>query len=767
MSIPVNNPQISLSNNIGCPIVYYLADGTAIFGVVTNPEGVVTAYPGSFAIGVRGSAVEGKWYRKNSGDGATDWIDMTSGGGGSGTVTSVGLTMPTSEFNVASSPVTTSGTIAVTWDNQNQNLVLSSPDGTSGQPSFRGLVANDIPTLPVTKLSFVGNGNIIIGSGGANTTTALVGGSTNSLQYNSGALVLDGSSEITVDPATATLQLGANAGSRGRIQLFGGTSNHIFIRPADAGAIQTFILPDALPADNTRYLKVASIAGSTTTFEYGVPAGGGAVSSVSNADGTLTISPTTGAVVASLNLSNANTWLANQTLGSGLLRATSPRITTSILDNAGLDILRLSPLGSATQSLQIANAIVGGNITLIANAPASASASQVGTSIRIEASNATAGTSSPSVAVGGGLYLKAGDAASFSSSTDQRGGDIELVYGASVGTNASTQRAQLILPTNARYNNPSVCFRARGGAGLQRAFGFGMEDGMSVFLINGNNTISLCVGDSAIGLSTGYVLMNNRTHVAWVSGTSNPHDFSADTSLIRAAAAVIRASNGSTGAGKLLAAQNGTTAQGFVHSEPDNTSFPAYYANLPSGSTQNIFTGNNNNNSRFIVSSGGKITGSLNNTIQNFRAGGQLFTTVSDLANSGTGITTLASNTLPANSISATGDVVELESVVEFANNANNKSFRLTLGSTQLFTTGLIGLSNSVGVLKVKIYRTGSAAQRYIAVWTSNDVLLPSSIQYGTAVEDWTTSLTISTSAQGGATNDITQRLWEGSIALA
>lgn len=40
---------------------------------------------------------------------------------------------------------------------------------------------------------------------------------------------------------------------------------------------------------------------------------GGGASSVSNVDGTLTISPTTGAVVASLNLGHANTWTATQT----------------------------------------------------------------------------------------------------------------------------------------------------------------------------------------------------------------------------------------------------------------------------------------------------------------------------------------------------------------------------------------------------------------------------------------------------------------------
>lgn len=41
-------------------------------------------------------------------------------------------------------------------------------------------------------------------------------------------------------------------------------------------------------------------------------AGGGSVSSVSNSNGTLTVSPTTGSVVASLNLTHSNTWTATQ-----------------------------------------------------------------------------------------------------------------------------------------------------------------------------------------------------------------------------------------------------------------------------------------------------------------------------------------------------------------------------------------------------------------------------------------------------------------------
>ena len=68
------------------------------------------------------------------------------GGGGAGTVTSVGMTVPTG-FSVAGSPVTTTGTLAVSLDSQTKNKVLASPTSSSGIPSFRLLDASDIPDL--------------------------------------------------------------------------------------------------------------------------------------------------------------------------------------------------------------------------------------------------------------------------------------------------------------------------------------------------------------------------------------------------------------------------------------------------------------------------------------------------------------------------------------------------------------------------------------------------------------------------------------------
>ncbi len=67
------------------------------------------------------------------------------GSGGSGTVTSVGLSMP-AEFSVASSPITGSGTIAVTKVSQSANTVYAGPtSGSSASPTFRTVVAADLP----------------------------------------------------------------------------------------------------------------------------------------------------------------------------------------------------------------------------------------------------------------------------------------------------------------------------------------------------------------------------------------------------------------------------------------------------------------------------------------------------------------------------------------------------------------------------------------------------------------------------------------------
>lgn len=71
---------------------------------------------------------------------------------GSGTVTSVGLSLP-NIFTVSNSPVTTTGTLTATLASQTANYVFAAPNGSAGSPTFRALVAADIPTLTANKIS--------------------------------------------------------------------------------------------------------------------------------------------------------------------------------------------------------------------------------------------------------------------------------------------------------------------------------------------------------------------------------------------------------------------------------------------------------------------------------------------------------------------------------------------------------------------------------------------------------------------------------------
>jgi hypothetical protein len=66
-------------------------------------------------------------------------------GGGNGSVTSVGLTLPM-ELTVTGSPVSSSGTLAATWTNENANYIFAGPtSGGAATPGFRAAVAADFP----------------------------------------------------------------------------------------------------------------------------------------------------------------------------------------------------------------------------------------------------------------------------------------------------------------------------------------------------------------------------------------------------------------------------------------------------------------------------------------------------------------------------------------------------------------------------------------------------------------------------------------------
>ena len=92
---------------------------------------------------------------------------------GSGTVSSVDFAVP-AQFSIAGTPLTSSGTITLGWQSNTQNLVLATPNGAAGQPTFRSLVANDIPNLDASKIT---TGILPLSRGGSGSSlTATNGG---------------------------------------------------------------------------------------------------------------------------------------------------------------------------------------------------------------------------------------------------------------------------------------------------------------------------------------------------------------------------------------------------------------------------------------------------------------------------------------------------------------------------------------------------------------------------------------------------------------
>lgn len=108
---------------------------------------------------------------------------------GTGTVTSVAMTVPTSVVTVSGSPVTTSGTLALSLATQSANRVWAGPTtGSAATPTFRALVAADVPTMPAT-----------VGSG---TSGRIPYETTAGLLIDSARMAFDGSTVVLTSDGT-------------------------------------------------------------------------------------------------------------------------------------------------------------------------------------------------------------------------------------------------------------------------------------------------------------------------------------------------------------------------------------------------------------------------------------------------------------------------------------------------------------------------------------------------------------------------------------
>ncbi|MFA7278776.1 MAG: hypothetical protein WC100_01665 [Sterolibacterium sp.] len=106
-------------------------------------------------------------------------------------------------------------------------------------------------------------------------------------------------------------------------------------------------------------------------------AGATFVNSVSSSNSSLTVSPSTGAVDAVINVAHANTWAANQTFGSGFLRLSGSSSGTAILNApaAAAGTITLPGATSTLATLALSEALTNKTVNMVTGGIGSAGAS--------------------------------------------------------------------------------------------------------------------------------------------------------------------------------------------------------------------------------------------------------------------------------------------------------------------------------------------------------------------------------------------------------
>lgn len=129
------------------------------------------------------------------------------------------------------------------------------------------------------------------------------------------------------------------------------------------------------------------------------------------------------------------------------------------------------------------------------------------------------------------------------------------------------------------------------------------------------------------------------------------------------------------------------------------------------------------------------------------------------VGNVGSGEDNLITYSVPGNTLDTNGQYVHFIMGGTFAASVNNKRIRIKFGSTTLFDTGALAIT-SAGDWNIEGYiiRTGSATQKCIVEFNSNETALTGGADYVDATEDLTTSLTLKATGEATDDNDVVQK---------
>lgn len=156
------------------------AGSTGTIGVSTAITGadILTWQPGDTIFTDRRALVLGSGLSAAYG---TNTLTLSVTGQNAGTVTSVDVAAP---FQTSSGAVTTAGTITLSYQNQLAGTLLIAPSGSTGSPTFRRILGQDLPIFGSSSIAVTTNatGGLVLtslvtgGGGGSGTLTNLTVG---------------------------------------------------------------------------------------------------------------------------------------------------------------------------------------------------------------------------------------------------------------------------------------------------------------------------------------------------------------------------------------------------------------------------------------------------------------------------------------------------------------------------------------------------------------------------------------------------------------
>lgn len=146
------------------------------------------------------------------------------------------------------------------------------------------------------------------------------------------------------------------------------------------------------------------------------------------------------------------------------------------------------------------------------------------------------------------------------------------------------------------------------------------------------------------------------------------------------------------------------------------------------------------------------------------KVGGTIAVDSTQTGNITTGVDTIQTYSLPANTLFTDKDSIRGFVAGTFAANANNKQVILKFGATTLFATGAVAFNTGDWRIDFEVVRTGAATQKASARWTCDNTSLDESHDYTAPAETLSGAITILVTGEGTSTDDIVKQMFKVSF---